>query len=165
MKKAIAGAEPAWRRALWTAAAAAVVAAAAPAGAQEDPPEYRDRGDAREAYRRGYERGFERGYSKGLEDGERRASASAPPPAPKATGPIRVTGAFYGTSSRNCDATRYVASRANGKRSYSFEVSNNICGDPARGDRKSLEVTYRCGGMDKTASANEHRTIYLDCTS
>ena len=86
-------------------------------------------------------------------------------PAPPRLGPIRVTGAFYGTSSRNCDATRYVASRANGKRTYSFEISNNICGDPAHGDRKSLEVTYYCGHVVKSASANEHRTIYLDCTS
>jgi hypothetical protein len=146
-----------------------VACAAIPARAQSPDPE------EREAYRRGYEEGFARGYRKGLEEGQQRAPAPppppppqiiiAPPPPPVASGPIRVTGAFYGTSSKNCDATRYVSSRANGKRSYSFEVSNNICGDPARGDRKSLEVTYRCGRLDKTASANEHRTIYLDCTS
>ena len=92
-----------------------------------------------------------------------------PPPAaplpPRPTGPITISGAYYGTSSKNCDATRYVARRANGKRSYSFEVSNEICGDPAHGDRKSLEVTYVCGNLARTASANEHRTIYLDCNS
>lgn len=131
-----------------------------------DPAEDQDRGEARDAYRRGYESGFERGYRKGLEDGKRRAATIfAPQPPPIVLGPIRVTGAFYGTSSKNCDATRYVASRANGKRSYSFEVSNNICGDPARGDRKELSVTYYCGGLSKSASANEHRTIYLDCNS
>lgn len=123
---------------------------------------------AEDAYRRGYDEGFERGYQKGLEEAERRARAAAvppppPPPAAPRTGPIHVTGAFYGTSSRNCDATRYVARRANGKGSHSFEVTNEICGDPAHGDRKSLEVTYRCGEIVKTASANEHRTIYLDC--
>ena len=122
--------------------------------------------DEERAYKRGYEEGFERGYRKGLDDGERRSAQVAPPPPPPAAvpvGPIHVTGAFYGTSSRNCDAMRYVASRANGKRKFSFEVSNNICGDPAHGDRKALEVTYRCGGVVKTAEANEHRTIYLDC--
>lgn len=145
----------------------AVACAAIPALAQSPDPE------EREAYRRGYEEGFARGYRKGLDEGQQRVAPPPPPPpqiiitppAPVATGPIRVTGAYYGTSSKNCDATRYVASRANGKRSYSFEVSNDICGDPARGGRKSLEVTYRCGRLDKTASANEHRTIYLDCTS
>jgi hypothetical protein len=150
--------------------AAAVMLSATSAHAQnyDDPPEYRERGEHREAYRKGYERGFERGYAKGLAEGERRAPppppVAVPPPAPR-IGPIRVTGAFYGTSARNCDAKRYVASRANGKGSWSFEVSNNICGDPARGDRKSLEVTYYCGQVMKSASANEHRTIYLDCTS
>jgi hypothetical protein len=131
-------------------------------------PAYPQSPDAeeREAYRCGYEEGFARGYRKGLDEGQQRVSppppaAAAPPPI--VTGPIRVTGAYYGTSSKNCDATRHVASRANGKRSYSFDVSNSICGDPARGDRKSLEVSYRCGRIDKTASANEHRTIYLDC--
>lgn len=123
---------------------------------------------AEDAYRRGYDEGFERGYRKGVEEAERRARAAAVPPPPlqplpPRTGPIHVTGAFYGTSSRNCDATRYVSHRASGKGSYSFEVTNEICGDPAHGDRKSLEVTYRCGEIVKTASANEHRTIYLDC--
>jgi hypothetical protein len=121
--------------------------------------------EARDAYRRGYDEGFERGYQKGVAEGERRATTVAQPPPPRAplVGPIRVTGAFYGTSSHNCDATRQLSRRANGKRSYSFEVTNEICGDPAHGDRKSLEVTYRCGEVVKTASANEHRTIYLDC--
>jgi hypothetical protein len=131
-----------------------------PAQSQSPDPE------EREAYRRGYEEGFARGYRKGLDEGGPRVPpppVAVPAPPPVSTGPIRVTGAFYGNDRKNCDATRYVASRANGKRSYSFEVSNDICGDPARGDRKSLEVTYRCGGLDKTASANEHRTIYLSC--
>lgn len=148
------------------ALAAGAMLAAAQAFAQDTPPEYRERSDYRDAYRRGYEAGFERGYSKGMDDGQRRGAAVPPPPPPPVPlGPIRVTGAFYGTTSKNCDATRYVGSRANGKRTYSFEVTNNICGDPARGDRKSLDVTYYCGGVAKTASANEHRTIYLDCTS
>jgi hypothetical protein len=141
----------------------AAASAFGPAFAQDREDERAER-----AYKRGYEEGFERGYQKGLREGERRAAEAAPPPPPAPappprSGPIRVTGAFYGTTSRNCDATRFVASRANGKRSFSFEVTNEICGDPARGDRKSLEVTYRCGEILKSTSANEHRTIYLDC--
>lgn len=133
----------------------------------DEPQEYRDRSDEfREAFRRGYERGFERGYQRGLAEGERRAASAVPPPPPAPrTGPIRITGAYYGTSSHNCDATRWLGQRANGKRSYSIEVTNDICGDPAHGQRKSLEVTYRCGDIEQTASANEHRTIYLSCSS
>lgn len=150
---------------------AALVAAAAslPARAQRDEPRevpgpaYDDSDAYREGYRRGFDDGYARGYRKALEE-NRAPAAVAPPPPPLATGPIVVSGAVYGTSSKNCDATRFVARRANGKRSFSFEVTNEMCGDPSRGDRKSLEVTYICGSIAKTASANEHRTIYLDCT-
>ena len=148
-------------------AAAALAAGLAPSlalHAQDEPPEYRDRADAREAYRRGYERGFERGYAEGLAEGEHRVAAPPPPPPPR-TGPIHVIRATYGSESRSCDATRWVASRANGRRAHSFEVTNAICGDPARGDRKTLEVAYRCGEIGKTASAFEHRTLALDCGS
>lgn len=131
----------------------------------EEPPEYTDRSDEeREAYRRGYERGFERGYARGRAEGERRAaSVAAPAPPPPRPGPIQVTGAVYGTLSRNCDATRFVARRANGNSSYAMEVTNQICGDPAHGERKSLDVSYLCGEIPKTASANEHRTLTLTC--
>ena len=120
-----------------------------------------------DAYRRGYDEGYERGYQRGLEEGERRARAAMAPPAPAVPriGPIHVTGATYGSPAHKCDATRHVARRADGKMSYSFEVSNEMCGDPSHGDRKELAVTYRCGDVLKTASANEHRNIYLDCRS
>ncbi len=153
------------RRLVIAAILALAVAGAGAADNDDEPPlEYKDRGDYRDAYRRGYERGFERGYQRGLEEGERRA-ASAPPARPAPSGPIRVTGAFYGTAARTCDATRFVKQRADGRRSHSLKVTNEMCGDPAHGDRKTLEVTYRCGpALLKTASAREHQTIYLDCT-
>jgi hypothetical protein len=74
-----------------------------------------------------------------------------------------VTAAFYGTDSKKCDATRQVSRQANGRASASFEVTNGICGDPSPGNRKELEVTFFCGGVAKSASAYEHRTIYLAC--
>lgn len=163
------------RRARWTLAFAAIVVlqVAAPAAAQyrasedDDPPEYRDRKEIRDAYRRGYERGYDRGYAKGMAEGERRGVPVAPPPPPAppplVLGPIRVAGAFYGTSSKQCDATRFVRRHADGKGSSSFNVTNDMCGDPARGDRKTLEVTYWCGQVSKSASAREHQTIYLSC--
>jgi hypothetical protein len=133
-----------------------------------DNDEYRGYNqELRDAYRRGYDRGYDRGYRAGQES----ASRSAPPPAVIApppnvpTGPIQVTGAYYGTAERNCQAGRYVSRVANGKRSYSFKVSNDICGDPSPGNRKSLEVTYTCGHLQKTASAREHQTLFLDCGS
>jgi hypothetical protein len=142
---------------------AALAGAAMPTWAQGSARE-RDE-DPGEAYRRGYEDGFARGYRKGLEEGEQRAAEVAPPPPPpRSTGPITISRAVYGTGSRLCDATRWTANRANGRRTASLDVSNKICGDPSPGERKSLEVTYVCGTIAKTASANEHRSVTLDCT-
>jgi hypothetical protein len=143
--------------------AAAAVTWAATAGAQD-----RDSYEYREGYRRGYDDGFSSGYKKGLAESSRAAppaAAAPPPPVPVPTGPITVSTAYYGTSSKSCDATRWVARKVNGRRTASFEVTNDMCGDPAKGDRKQLEVTYVCGSIAKTASAYEHRTVYLDCTS
>jgi hypothetical protein len=136
--------------------------------ADDDPEEYRDRREARDAYRRGYERGYERGYRKGLAESDRRpvpVAPPAPPPAPPAPilGPIRVTSAFYGSGSKNCDATRFAARQSNRKRSHSFKVTNEMCGDPHHGARKTLEVTFWCGQVARTASAREHQTIFLNC--
>ena len=144
-----------------TAALLAVLLTAAAASAlADDEDRARDPHEAyREGYQRGYEDGFDRGYAKAREEARVQATE-----APRPTGPITVSSARYGTSSKDCDATRYVARRANGKRSYSFEVSNEMCGDPAHGDRKELQVSYICGALAKSASANEHRNIYLDCS-
>ena len=135
-----------------------------------DNDEYRGYNqELRDAYRRGYERGYDRGYRSGLESAERRAPPPPPaviaPPPNVPTGPIAVTGAFYGTPEKNCQAGRQVARLANGKRTYSFKVTNEICGDPSPGNRKTLEVTYTCGHLQKTASAREHQTVFLDCGS
>ena len=146
------------------------LAGSAFAGDGDEPPPGMDSGAYREGYRRGFDDGYSRGYRKALEEGGRPQGyappappVAAPPPPPRPNGPINVTGAYYGTPQRNCDATRYVRRHANGKASYSFEVTNDICGDPSPGDRKSLEVTYVCGNLAKTASANEHRTISMEC--
>lgn len=141
-----------------------VAAAVAPAlaGAQD-----RDSLDYREGYRRGYDDGFASGYRKGLEDTPRAAPVAPPPPPPppRATGPITISSAHYGTSSKSCDATRQLARRFNGRMAANMVVTNDLCGDPAKGDRKQLEVTYICGSIAKTASAYEHRTLYLDCSN
>jgi hypothetical protein len=145
-----------------TLAALALAGGAAFAQAERDE-------DPREAYRRGYEEGFARGYRKGLDEaGGTRAVPVAPAPVPlappRSTGPITVSRAVYGNGSRVCEATRWAARHANGRSTATLDVTNNICGDPAPGARKSLDVTYVCGSIAKTASANEHRSITLDCT-
>ena len=117
-----------------------------------------------DGYKRGYKEGFSEGYRKAQQDLQ-----GAPPPvmAPPAAvlGPINIQVARYGSSNKICDATRPVRLKAQGKRSVTIDVSNALCGDPDPGQRKELEVSYTCGNITKTASAYEHRTVYLDCTS
>jgi len=121
--------------------------------------------DRDDDYDEGYRKGFKEGYSKGFRDGQEAAAerASAPPAA--VLGPILVLRADYGTGRKTCHATRWLSRQVNGKRSASVKVTNDICGDPAVGERKQLEVSYQCGNVAKQASQYEHRTLYLDCTS
>ena len=151
--------------------AATAASAQSPRDQPDDPEEYRGRKDQSDAYRRGYERGYDRGFQRGLEEARRSGPAyAAPPPAavapappPVILGPIKVTSAFYGSGSKNCDATRYVARQADGKKQHTVNVSNQMCGDPHHGQRKTLEVTYWCGAVSKSASAREHQSVYLNC--
>jgi hypothetical protein len=132
-----------------------VVLFAAPASAQEGRgPDFRD------GYRKGYDDGFASGYKRGLEEMGRTMAPAAP-----RLGPIAISSAIYGTPSRNCNATHKVARAMNGRMSGSIDVTNDLCGDPARGERKSLEIAYLCGAVAKTASAFEHRSAYLDCSN
>jgi hypothetical protein len=139
------------------ASGAMAVAAQAPGGDASD--------DYRAGYRAGYDDGFQRGYEKAMRDHDPPGPPPAvAPPAPRATGPITISRAVYGSSARSCDATRWAARMANGRASATLDASNSICGDPAPGDRKSLDVTYICGSIAKNATAFEHRAVYLDCS-
>jgi len=114
-----------------------------------------------DGYKRGYKEGFSEGYRKGQEDA-RGAAVAVPAPI---GGPINIQVARYGSSNKICDATRHVRLKAQGKHSASIDATNTICGDPDPGQRKELEVSYTCGSVAKTASAYEHRTVYLDCSN
>ncbi len=144
-------------------AAVTAIVLAAPAMAAGGAPSSENSDDYRDGYRAGYDDGFQRGYEKGLKEGGV-VAVPAPPAPSRSTGPITVSRAVYGNGSRICDATRWAARSANGRMSASLDVTNGICGDPSPGDRKSLDVTYVCGTIAKTASASEHRSVYLDCT-
>jgi len=154
-------------RLLAAATAASAIFIAPHTAAQQ--PNSENSEDYREGYRAGYDDGFQRGYQKGLRESGGVAVApvpAAPPgPPPRSTGPITISRAVYNNGgSRMCDATRWAARMANGRATATLEVSNSMCGDPAPGDRKSLDVTYVCGTIAKTATAYEHRSLYLDCS-
>ena len=121
------------------------------ATAQESP-------DFKQGFAQGFKDGFDEGYRKAMaEQGAAVAAASK-------GFPISIGSATYGPDSgASCDARRFVAPRVNGRRSASIDVTNQMCGDPSPGKRKSLNITYLCGNITKTASAYEHRTAYLSC--
>ena len=136
------------------AAGFALVIATGTAVAQQEGGAYR------EGYRAGFDDGYAQGYRKGLEEG-RPPVVVAPPPPPRRT--IRVTRATYGAGPKRCDASRAVGMIANGQVSVSIEADNDLCGDPARDQRKRLEVNYVCGRTAKSAFANERDSVHLDC--
>jgi hypothetical protein len=141
---------------------AATLSCAAFAGDGDEPPG----NDAfRQGYRQGYDEGFRNGYDKAMREMHGAAvAAPVPPPPTRSTGPITISRAVYGSSAHTCDATRWAARHANGRMTATLDASNDICGDPSPKDRKSLDVTYVCGTIAKTANAFEHRSLYLDCT-
>jgi hypothetical protein len=115
--------------------------------------------DFRDGYAQGYKEGFDAGYRKAT------AEPASAPPVPSKGFPIAVQVATYGPdgSRDRCDATHYVRRHANGQRSVSVDITNKMCGDPAPGKRKGVEITYMCGSVAKTASAYEHRSAFLYC--
>ena len=116
----------------------------------------------REAYRRGFEEGYAQGYRKGFDEG-RPVIAPPPPPPPPPRHTIAVNRASYGVGSKRCDASRAIANIASGQVTATIEANNDLCGDPAREQRKRLEVEYQCGRVTKRAFANERDSVYLDC--
>jgi hypothetical protein len=133
-------------------AASSILLAAGSALAQQSQ-EYRD------GYADGYRDGFDKGYARARAELQQRIETES------RNAPLLIQSAFYGAEygGGNCDATRHVQREANGRRSATINVSNDICGDPAPGKRKSLTVNFVCGSVSKSASAYEHRKVYLSC--
>lgn len=113
-----------------------------------------------------FERGYREGYGIGYRDGQSagRAGQSNLVNRPSA-GPagIVVIRAWYGDEHKYCDLTAWAAKHFNSRTSAEVEVTNQICGDPSPGNRKSLRVEYLCKGQTKTEDAYEHRRLSLHC--
>lgn len=110
-----------------------------------------------------FERGFKEGYGKGYQDGVNAAqSRLARNPSVVPAG-IVVIRAWYGDDNNSCDLTAWSAARFNSRTSGEVEVTNQMCGDPAPGKRKSLRVDFLCNGQARTLEAYEHRRLSLYC--
>ncbi|BBK44772.1 hypothetical protein STVA_47920 [Allostella vacuolata] len=77
---------------------------------------------------------------------------------------IRVLDARYGSRSRACNAAPAVAQQCNGRDRCGVRVDNALCGDPAFGEPKVLDVTYSCGRGDRRqAGGREGQRAELRC--
>jgi hypothetical protein len=115
-------------------------------------------------FERGYREGYGRGYQDGLGATQFSPIQSSPARRPS-TGPagIVVIRARYGDDHKSCDLTAWAAKHFNSRTSAEVDVSNQICGDPSPGNRKSLHVEYLCNGQTKMEEAYEHRRLSLSC--
>jgi len=77
--------------------------------------------------------------------------------------PIRIIEARYGTDRRSCNATRAMRRACEGDDSCSVKAGNELCGDPAPGQVKTLYVTYRCEGRPRDITRTEGKYLRLDC--
>lgn len=77
-------------------------------------------------------------------------------------GGIQIIDALYGTGYRQCDA-RYAVSHCDGRSQCNIRASNNLCGDPHKGERKTLSVHYRCGHRDYETRIRERDTGTIVC--
>ncbi len=77
---------------------------------------------------------------------------------------ISIQDAYYGADTQVCDARREVARYCNGRETCDLRVNNELCGDPARGERKALFVAYSCDGRtQEIALSPEKENITLYC--
>jgi hypothetical protein len=103
-------------------------------------------------YRRGYEDGFAAGQRAARDDRG----------GPRGWGRVHIEEAEYGVRGATCDARQAVRNEV--ERSGAVLVSNQLCGDPARGTGKILRVVYRCGDSEPVrVTAREHETLRLSC--
>lgn len=111
-------------------------------------------------YKRGYDAGFEAGRSS-VRNGDHRGDRHEDG---RRDARIRVLDANYGRGRRVCDARpavqRFVDQRGEG----TFQVSNDLCGDPAPNESKALDVTYQCGRDNPVrVTANEGDALRIRC--
>jgi len=106
-----------------------------------------------------YRRGYDQGYRDGLESQSHMDHRGGP------EGRIIVEEARYGARDAGfCSPRDAIQGMIGWRRHADIRASNELCGDPARGLSKHLEVRYRCGdGPSTRAEAPEGGFIMISC--
>jgi hypothetical protein len=110
------------------------------------------------AQSREYRQGYDQGYHDGVESVEHRDHGGA-------AGRIIIEEARYGARDAGvCNAHDAIQQIVGWRRHADIRVSNELCGDPARGREKHLHVRYRCGDSPSAeAEGPENSVIELSC--
>lgn len=99
-------------------------------------------------YRQGYQQGYRDGLAAGGRDGA----------------PMMIMDARYGTRRGGfCDARGAIQRAVGPRTSARIRVDNRLCGDPALGIPKHIEVRYRCGDRMQRVDGPENSDIILRC--
>lgn len=90
-----------------------------------------------------------------------------PPPGREGGGggdSIHISDATYAADPRtHCDATGAVRNRCEDRRFCEVQSDDRLCGDPARGRRKTLIIGYKCGGGRREIRVPQDQTARLHC--
>ncbi|MBV8665249.1 MAG: hypothetical protein JO269_02085 [Burkholderiaceae bacterium] len=103
---------------------------------------------------------YRRGYDQGYRDGAEAASQHDRGPR------IVIEEAHYGSREGGgfCEARESIQREVGWRRHADIHVGNELCGDPAQGFHKHLEVRYRCSDSQPArAEAPEDSVLDLHC--
>jgi hypothetical protein len=115
-------------------------------------------------YQRGYDAGYQAGINSVQQGDHRDGRRDERHDGGNRDAHIRVLDAQYGRGNRVCNAApvvqRFVDQRGEG----TFQVSNDLCGDPAPNETKTLNVTYQCDRENPMRiAANEGNPLRISC--
>jgi len=93
------------------------------------------------------------------------------PPSGRSRGTLNISFARWGVAGDRsrishgaCNASADLANACNGKSQCQVSVYNRyLCGDPAPGEVKTLDVTYSCGGREESLRFPETTQAILRC--
>ncbi len=77
---------------------------------------------------------------------------------------LHISDATYTADNRSqCDASRALRDRCEGQASCFVRANDELCGDPARGLRKTLIIGFKCGGKRHEVRLEQHQSVDLHC--
>jgi len=110
-----------------------------------------------------YRRGYDDGYAAAQREGGGHRGERGDRGRRSQQGVVRIEEALYGARGAVCDALPAARNEFAVNRGI-IRAGNQLCGDPARGEPKRLNIVYRCGNSESMrVSARERETLRLTC--